>query len=144
MRFIHRVVAIAAVPCVTGCSVDASLAPDEPVDATIAVTSTTDTENVLAGGDVELDIHVGGDVVLVPPDQEPLAADLDKAVYVEVLLDGSRSLVTTAQAHVELTIPSDTKEGIHELACVVKAHDDGAVSATSSIAITVKGAASAP
>jgi hypothetical protein len=128
----------------SGCTNATSDTVDTEVDlgATLAVTSASNVDALKAGDTVPLELEVGGQVVMVPPDMEPPSQYLESAVYVEVLLDDRESLLVTAEAHADVTIPSGTPQGPHTLVCRLKKHDDGTTSASFSLPITVTGAVS--
>ena len=114
------------------------------VDAKLDFKVDSNADAVEAGKSVSVTMNATG-VVLVAPDDEPAAADADRAAYFQVYLDNTDAdpIVVTAQATASITIPADTKEGDHKLICRLFKHDGSATDQTKEVSIKVSASASA-
>ncbi len=100
-------------------------------------------DHVKPGDSVPITMDATG-VVLVEPNAQPAPADADKASFFKIFLDNedSEPLITTAQMHVQVTIPKDATEGKHHLICRLFKHDGTATDQEQSVSINVSASAS--
>jgi hypothetical protein len=110
-------------------------------NATINATADTDVDvnNVMPDQTVPITLDVKN-VYLIPPDTTPPPEHMEDAGHVNVYLDSTSTppIVVTAEAHVNVKIPMETKPGKHKLICRVHRHDDKPTSQMTEINIEVK------
>jgi len=100
------------------------------------------SQDVPPGGSVPVTMNATG-VVLVEPNAQPAAADVDKACFFKVFMDDENSepLLVTAQTHVQIKISEKATAGKHQLICRLFKHDGTATNVKQTVTVNVSGSA---
>jgi hypothetical protein len=108
-------------------------------NATLNVTSDVDVNEIMPAQSVPMTVTVTN-VYLVPPAVTPPPEHDKDAGHLEFHLDDETTppLLVTADTHVQVPIPADTKAGPHKVFCRVHKHDGTPTTTVFEVDITVK------
>jgi hypothetical protein len=148
MRLLSNVLVIGALSAYFAGAACTANIHDNTVDVNaqldFKVDSTVNVNQIKPGDSVSVQMSATG-VVLVDPNTQPQAADVNSAAYFKIFLDDDDSdtpLVVTAQTSVSVKIPAATPPGPHKLICHLFKHDGTPTNTEQDIDINVMASAS--
>lgn len=110
-------------------------------NATINATADTDVDvnNVMPDQTVPVTMNVQN-VYLIAPEMTPPPEHMMDAGHIRIYMDSTSTppILITAEAHVNMKIPPETKAGKHKLICRVHRHDGQPTSTKAEVDIDVK------
>jgi uncharacterized membrane protein YgcG len=108
-------------------------------NATLNVTADTDVNDIMPSQSVPMTVTVTNVTLVEPTATPPVGHEMD-AGHFEFHLDDETTpaLLVTAETHVQVPIPAETKAGPHKIMCRLHKHDGTPTVTEFEVEITVK------